>query len=295
MALPAGPSVSLVQQFNDNLAMLPQQMEERLRSRVDVDSNFVGEAKFYPQYSTDNFTEIMSRYADTPLSLANVFQRQVTPSWFVSASLEDPADAMATLVDIKSGFYRAKQYAAARKIDAVIINNATAASTTGSPISGTTTTNFPSGNQLADTFGTATASGLTKAKVLRLKRLLDAQEVSEMNRTLVLQAGQLEDLLNLTEPTSRDFNTIEALVEGKLQRWCGFDIVHSEQLSQVGSDTNVLAFQQFGIKLAIQRNPTGRIDPRIDKNYSWQVYCDFSVGSTRMDEQSVMAAYCLNQ
>jgi hypothetical protein len=295
MSLPAGPSVALVQQFNDNLAMLPQQMEERLRNRVDVDTNFVGEAKFYPQYSTDSYTEIMSRYADTPLSLANVFQRQVTPSWFVSASLEDPADAMATLVDIKSGFYRAKVYAAARKVDLVIITNATATATTGSPISGTTTTAFPAANQLADTFGSGTASGLTKAKVLRLKRLLDAQEVPAEGRTLVLQAGQLEDLLNLTEPTSRDFNTVEALVEGKLTRWCGFDIVHSEQLTETSTDTNVLAFQQFGIKLAIQKNPSGRIDPRIDKNYSWQVYADFSLGSTRMDEQSVMAAYCLNQ
>ena len=296
MSLPAGPSVAFVQQFQDTLAMLSQQMDERLKPRVDVDSNFTGEAKFYPQYSTDTFSEIMSRYADTPLSLANVFQRQVTPSFFVSASLEDPADALATLVDLKSGFYQAKMYAASRKIDALIISSATATATTGSPISGTTTTTLPSSQILLDTFGNGSnAAGLTKAKMIRAKRLLDAAEVRPYDRTFVVQAGQLEDLLNTTEVASRDFNTVNALVEGSLTRWLGFDIVHSEQLTQSGSDTQCLAFQKLGIKLAIQKNPEGRIDPRIDKNYAWQVYMSLSMGSTRMEEVSVVRVDCLNQ
>lgn len=296
MSIPAGPSVAFVQQFEDTLMMLSQQMDERLRPRVDVDNNFVGEAKFYPQYGTDTFSEIMSRYADTPLSLANLFQRCVFPSYFVSATLEDPADALATLVDVKSGFYEAKMYAAARKFDALIITAATAVSTTGSPISGTTTTAMLAANILADTFGNgATPTGLTKAKMLRAKRILDAAEVRPYDRTFVVQAGQLEDLLNSTEATSRDFNTIEALVEGKLTRWCGFDLVHSEQLTQSGSDTQCLAFQKKGIKLAVQKNPEGRIDPRIDKNYAWQVYVSLACGATRMEEVSVVQVNCLNQ
>jgi hypothetical protein len=296
MTIPAGPSVAFVQMFENTLEMLSQQMDERLRPHVDVDNNFVGEAKFYPQYGTDTFTQIMTRYADTPLSLANLFQRCVFPSFFVSATLEDPQDALATLVDVKSGFYEAKMYAAARKFDALIIAAATAASTTGSPISGTTTTALPAAQQLADTFGNgATPTGMTKAKMLRAKRLMDAAEVRQYDRVMVLQAGQLEDLLNSTEATSRDFNTVEALVDGRLTKWCGFDLVHSEQLTQSGSDTLNIAFQKKGMKLAIQKNPEGRIDPRIDKNYAWQVYMSISCGATRMEEVSVVQAASLNQ
>jgi len=296
MTIPAGPSVAFVQQFEDTLMMLSQQMDERLRPKVDVDTNFVGEQKFYPQYGTDTFSEIMSRYADTPLSLANLYQRAVTPSYFVSATLEDPADALATLVDVKSGFYEAKMYGAARKFDLLIINAATAASVTGSPIAGTTTTALPSAQILADTFGSGSnPSGLSKAKMLRAKRLMDAAEVRPYDRTFVLQAGQLEDLLNSTEVSSRDFNTIEALVDGRLTRWCGFDLVHSEQLTQSGSDTQCLAFQRKGLKLAVQKNPEGRIDPRIDKNYAWQVYVSLACGATRMEEVSVVQVNALNQ
>lgn len=296
MAIPAGPSVAFVQQFNDTLAMLSQQMDERLRPRVDVDTNFTGEQKFYPQYGTDTFSEIMSRYVDTPLSLANLFQRAVTPGFFVSASLEDPQDALATLVDVKSGFYEAKMYAASRKFDALIITAATAASVTGSPIAGTTTTALPSAQILADTFGNgSTSTGLTKAKMLRAKRLMDAAEVRPYDRTFVVQAGQLEDLLNTTEVSSRDFNTVNALVEGTITRWCGFDLVHSEQLTQSGSDTQCLAFQKKGMKLAIQKNPEGRVDPRIDKNYAWQVYVSLACGATRMEEVSVVQVNALNQ
>lgn len=296
MSIPAGPSTAFVQQFEDTLAMLAQQMDERLRPTVMVDSNFVGEAKFYPQYGTDTFTEIMSRYADTPLSVANLAQRMVTPSFFVSATLEDPQDALATLVDVKSGFYQAKMYASARKIDLILITASTATATTGSPISGTSSTPLPAGQQLADTFANgATATGLTKAKMLRAKRILDAAEVPPYDRTFVIQAGQLEDLLNTTEPTSRDFNTVNALVEGTLTRWCGFNLVHSEQLTQSGSDTLCIAYQKTGMKLAIQKNPEGRIDPRIDKNYAWQVYMSFAMGATRMEEVKVVQIACLNQ
>lgn len=300
MAIPLGPSTAFVQQYNDTIAMLAQQMDERMRPTVMVDSNFLGQNKFYDQYGTDTFSEIMSRYADTPLSITNFGRRMVTPSFLVSATLEDPQDALATLVDVKSAFYQAKMFAAARKIDLILITAATANAFTGQ--TGTTSTPFLAGNIIADTFANgATATGLTKAKMIRAKRLLDAAEVPEWNRTFVVQAGQLEDLLNTTEVSSIDFNTIKSLVDGSLKRWLGFDLAHSEQLTQVTStlggstDTACLAYQKTGLQLAIQKNPEGSIDRRIDKNYAWQVYMSFAMGATRMEEVKVVQVNCLNQ
>ena len=280
------PEVAFVQQYQNTITMLAQQMDNRLRQTVMVDTDWTGEAKYYDQYGSDSMEEIMTRYADTPVQTPDHERRRVTPRFFVSNTLEDPQDALAMLVDPKSTYMQAKMASAARKTDLIIIQAASAAALAGK--AGGTSTALPSTSKIA-----VGGAGLTKAKLIEASKKLNANEVEKEDRHIVISAEQLEDLLNTTEVTSSDFNTVKALVEGTLDTWLGFKFVHSEQLETDASDSRlVLAYQKKGIQLAIQNEAEGRIDPRPDKNYAWQVYLKIVLGAVRLEEERVIQIAC---
>ncbi len=54
----------------------------------------------------------------------------------------------------------------------------------------------------------------------------------------------------------------------------------------------MLAYQKKGIQLAIQNEAEGRIDPRPDKNYAWQVYLKIVLGAVRLEEERVIQIAC---
>lgn len=280
------PDTAFVRQYQDTIAMLAQQMESRLSSTVMVDNNWTGEKKFYDQYNTDDMVEIMSRYADTPVQTPNHARRMVTPRFFVSNTIEDPQDAMSMLIDPKSSYMQAKMAAANRKLDDVVISGFGSTAYTGKD--GTTSQSFDSNNQIV-----SSSAGLTKSKVLRAKRLLDAGEVEKEDRFFTHTAAQLEDLLGVTEVTSSDYNSVKALVEGSLNTWVGFKWTHTERLlTNVSSERLCYAYQRKAMQLAIQKSPAGRVTERPDKNYGWQVYLSMSIGSTRLEEARIVQIAC---
>lgn len=196
------------------------------------------------------------------------------------------------LIDPKSTYMQAKQMAAARKVDDIIIAAYDATAYTGQ--NGTSTETFDSDNQVAVTYGGGGSNtGLTKAKVLRAKKLLDAGEVEKEDRYLAHTAAQLEDLLNTTEVASSDFNTVRALVQGELSTWIGFNFKHSERLStNASSHRKCYAYQKKGVQLAIQKEAEGRVTERADKNYAWQVYMKICLGATRLEEARLVEIAC---
>ncbi len=288
----ATPDTAFVQQYKNNITMLAQQMETRLRSTVMVDTDFKSEKKFYEQYASDDLVELSNRYADTPLQLPDHRRRVVTPRFFVGATLEDPIDAKQMLVDPKSTYMQAKQAAAGRKIDDLIVTALFADASTGK--TGTGTATFTAGNIVAvNEGGGGSDVGLNKKKVLKAKRLLDAAEVEDEERTFGITARQLEDLLNITEVASGDFNTVKALVEGTISHWVGFDWKRTQRfVTDTNSDRRCYAWHKKGMQLAIAQEPEGRIDERVDKNMAWQVYLRLCFGVTRLEEARVVQILC---
>jgi hypothetical protein len=47
-----------------------------------------------------------------------------------------------------------------------------------------------------------------------------------------------------------------------------------------------------GIKVAVGREPTARIDERADKSYATQIYYAMTLGATRMEEKKVVEVLC---
>lgn len=284
------PNVAYIQQYNNTIYLLAQQMDTRFRSAIFVDTNWTGQSKFYDQYNQDTAVELATRYADTPTQTPDFRRRMVTPRYFVSSTLEDPKDALQMAIDPKSTMMQAKMAAFNRTTDDIIISAMGGTAYTGA--SGTTAVTFPTANKIVYNQFT-TGNGLTKAKVLAAKRILDANEVEPNDRFLSHTAAQLEDLLNTTEVTSSDYNVVKSLVQGELKTWCGFLFIHSERLlTDASSNRLIYAWQRAAVQLAIQKEIVGRVDERADKNFAWQVYMSMCMGSTRLEEGRIVQIAC---
>ena len=279
-------STAAVQQYTDNIRLLVQQEMGKLRNTVLVDSNFTGEFKFYDQLGADEMTEKVSRNQDTPTDQPDHKRRRVSKRDFVHNKLLDQEDQLNMIVDPKGKYSQSAAMAAARAEDDLIIDAFNATAYTGK--TGSDSTSFDADNQVA-----AGAVGMTKAKMLSAKLLLDNAEVEAANRYAVMAPQQLNDLLNTTEVTSADFNTVRALVDGDLDTWLGFKIIKSTRLAVDGSSSRLTYFyHKAAMQLAIQKEPTARADQRPDKNYAWQVFMSMSMGSTRLEEARIVQVAC---
>ena len=285
------PTVVQIQQYDNTLRLLAQQMDTRLRSAVLVDTNWVGNTKFYDQYNQDSMVELITRYATTPVQLPDFRRRAVSPRYFVSSTLEDPKDALQMIVDPKSTMMQAKVAAANRTTDDLTIAALGGTSYTGQ--TGGTGVALPAAQKIVYNQFASAGNGLSKAKMLAAKRLLDAAEVESTDRYFVHGSAQLEDLLNTTEVTSSDYNVIKALVQGELNTWIGFSFIRSERLlTDTNSSRLCYAFQRMGVQLAIQKDIEGRLDERVDLNMAWQVYLRMCMNATRLEEVRVVQIAC---
>jgi hypothetical protein len=280
-------TTAFVSQFSSNIQMLSQQMGSLLRNAVDVET-VTGEKAFFDQVGSAAAVLRTSRHADTPLIETPHSRRMVTMSDYEYADLIDDQDKVRLLVDPTSTYSRAAAAAMGRAMDDAIIAAALGTALTGKD--GSTSTAFAtSTNQIA-----AGATGLTLAKLISAKEILDAGDVDpSIPRYIVVSPKQITNLLNSTTVTSSDFNTVKALAMGEINSFVGFNFIVSNRLGVDGSSARrVIAFAGDGIKLAIGREPVARIDERADKSYATQIYYAMTLGSTRMEEKKVVEVLC---
>ena len=279
-------TTAFVNQFSSNIQMLSQQMGSLLRNAVDVET-VNGEKAFFDQVGSAAAVLRTTRHADTPLIDTPHSRRMVTMSDYEYADLIDDQDKVRLLVDPTSTYARAAAAAMGRAMDDVIISAALGTALTGKD--GTTSTPFDSNNQIA-----VGGAGLTLAKLIEAKEILDSNDVDpSIPRYIAVSPKQITNLLDDPEVTSADYNTVRALVKGELDTYVGFKFITTNRLPVDGSnDRRVFAWAMDGIKLAVGKEPTARIDERADKSYATQVYYCMSVGATRMEEAKVVEIIC---
>ncbi len=273
------------QQFSANVQLLSQQTGSILRGGVEEES-VTGEKAFFDQVGAAAAVKRTSRHGDTPMVETPHSRRMVTMDAYEWADLIDDADKVRMLIDPTSTYARAAAAAMGRAMDDAIIEAATGTSKTGK--SGGTSTTLPSGQQIA-----GGSADLTLAKLIQAKKILDSNSVDpSITRHIAVSPDQIEALLNTTTVTSSDFNTVKALVQGEINTFLGFQFHVSNRLAKSGNDRTCFAWAQDGIKLAVGKDVTSRIDERADKSYSTQVYYCASFGATRMEEEKVVQIIC---
>jgi len=275
-------TTAFVQQYSNNVQMLSQQKGSLLRNTVDSET-IVGKNAFFEQVGQAVAQKRTTRHADTPQIDTPHSRRRVSMVDYEYADLIDKQDQVRTLIDPTSSYAQAAAFALGRSMDDEIISAVSGNAFSGE--TGSTTVALPSAQKITES-GT---DGLTLAKLRSAKEKFDSASVDpSIQRYLVVGPKQISDLLNTTQVTSSDFNTVKALVNGEINQFLGFTFVTSNRLSIASSKRLCLAYAADGIKLALGQDIMTRIDERSDKGYATQVYVCMTMGATRMEEEKVV-------
>ena len=275
-------TTAFVQQYSNNVQMLSQQKGSLLRNTVDSET-IVGKNAFFEQVGQAVAQKRTTRHADTPQIDTPHSRRRVSMVDYEYADLIDKQDQVRTLIDPTSSYAQAAAFALGRSMDDEIISAVSGNAFSGE--TGSTTVALPSAQKITES-GT---DGLTLAKLRSAKEKFDSASVDpSIQRYLVVGPKQISDLLNTTQVTSSDFNTVKALVNGEINQFLGFTFITSNRLSIASSKRLCLAYAADGIKLALGQDIMTRIDERSDKGYATQVYVCMTMGATRMEEEKVV-------
>ena len=282
---------ALVKQFNTNVEILSQQKGSRLRNAVLLKTGVVGEDTYMDQLGKTSAVKRTTRHADTPIVNSEYQRRKISMVDYDWADLIDKADKLKMLADPTSSYSINASYALGRAYDDEIITKAFGTAYTDK--TGSTSTSFTAGNVVA-----VGASGLTLAKLLSAKEILDNNDVDpEEERYCAVSAKQVQDLLKVDEFISADYNTVKALVAGARTpfSFLGFTFIPISSTlldTDANSYRRVIVWAKSGLGLAIGKNITTKVTERDDKNFSIQVYATMSCGASRLDEEKCVEIKC---
>jgi hypothetical protein len=275
-----------IRRYTSGIMHLAEQKESRLRNAVRVEP-VSAEKTFFDQVGSQVLNKRTTRHGDTILTDTPHRRRMVTTATYDGADLVDEPDVLRVLNDPTNAYSVSFSRAAGRQMDDVIIASAFAVANTGKegddPVSFVT----------PDFVVAHNAEGLTVAKVIEAKEILDAAENDPMEqRYAVVSAKQITDMLGTTEITSSDFNSVKALVQGEIDTWMGFKWIRSERLDLPANGRSCIFYQKNSLLLGVGTNAHVRIAERPDKNHSTQVFITMDFGATRMDETGVVLVEC---
>jgi len=277
----------MVKQFGETVEFIVQQKGSRLRQGVRVESGVVGEEAYFDQLAPTAAVKKTTRNADTPLVKSDHRRRRVSLFDYEWADLIDKQDKLKMIIEPENSYAVNAAWALGRSMDDEIIAAFNGTAYTGK--TGSTAVTLPASQQIA-----VAATGLTLDKLRSAKEILDSADVDpEMKRYIAVTPKQITDLLEDTNVTSSDYNTVKALVQGQLNTYLGFDFIVSNRLPLDGSgDRLCFAWAMDGILLAVAQELTAKVTERDDKSYANQVYLALGIGATRMQEDKIVEIAC---
>jgi hypothetical protein len=283
-----------VQQYATNIALLSQQKESRLTKAVMIGSHKGKAASPVEQVGATAARKRNGRYV--PIDPANTPTDRpwVYPVDYDWDDLIDNADKLRMLIDPTSTYTVNGVSAMNRAKDDEIIAAFFATRNTGE--TGSTQTAFPAGQQVADTVGAGSATGLNVAKLRAGKKLLMAADIDLDSEEIwcAVSAAQHDNLLNEVQIVSTDFNDRPVLVDGKVTRFLGINFIHTERLPLNGSsERRVPLWVKSGMHLGIWEDIKTDVSQRKDlSGLPYQVYLQGTFGATRLEEKKVVELPC---
>lgn len=283
---------AFVNQYSTNFYTLGQQMTARFENAVAVITGIIGQSRSVERVGAAEAYDITSRHADTKYVEVPHSRRWIDLQDKGWAELVDELDEIKLLADPKSKYPRLAVAALNRAKDGVIY-----AAGRGSARTNTGTTVLPAGQKIAEG-----GTGLTLAKLISAKEILDASEVDAEqmdptgqgapDRYLTCASKGLTNLYGTTEIKSVDYNNVKALAEGKIDTFLGFKFIRSERLAKVGTTRFALAWSKMCMNLGVGKDIVTSLDKLPGKNMSVQVYARMSVGAVRVEDEGVVEIGC---
>jgi len=274
-----------VNQYQNTIRMLCQQADSRLEGTTIPPIKQEGEYLFWERLGATEAIELNTRHGDTPNIEQDHSRRRSDAQPYVWATLLDRTDAGRMLVDPKGPYQMAAKNAMNRRKDRIILAALGGSAYAGK--SGGTAVVLPTAQKVAHG-----SVGMTIAKLLSAKQILDEGEAPSEDRYFVCPSESIIDLLGTTEITNADYNTVRALATGQIDSFLGFKFIQTELVYLENSSSTTTWYNYAYCKGAIGygniEDITVRLTERADKNYSWQPYVSMDMGATRVEECMVV-------
>jgi hypothetical protein len=285
-----------VSQFSTNVGLLLQQKGSKLRGRV-TEGSHTGSKQASPLDQVGSITAQApaGRFAPKNRTDAALTRRWLFPIDREIDQLFDKFDQLKMITDPKSKYAENASNAIGRAWDDEIIRAAHATSYIGE--TGTGTEAWDTAYDVAADFGSSgTETGLVVPKLIETIRLFEEANVDlDMDpATLIIGPKQHADLLNQVQVVSTDFNDRPVLVDGRVKRFLGFDIIVSNRLALADTDNReCIAFVKSGLYLGTWQDLQNNVSQRNDlSGEPWNLYTSASFGATRLEVGRVAKVIC---
>lgn len=286
-----------VETFSTILQLKLQQTQSMLRGKV-MEGNHVGKQASPIDYIGNvQMKAPAGRFSPNQPQNTDFTRRFVLPVDKEAIQLIDNYDKLRLLMDPTSQYSSVAAAAVAREWDDRIIGAAFATASVGDStgIALTTEAFSTSSWQIASTFGSSAASGLTVAKMIEAKRVMRKAQVpvDTEELTWVTNSQGESDLLNQVQVVSTEFSDRPVLQDGKVTRFMGWNIIYSERLTSSSNLRQNIAMVKSGMYLGIWMDTQNNVDPRPDlSGRPWQLMTMMSSGATRLEPGRLLQVLC---
>ncbi len=294
------------QKFASVLYLLSQQQGSKFAMKVRNESVASAELAYFDTLAEDDDTaQKTGRHQGSPISEPEFGRRRVVPHPWTNKKVLDKEDLDRMLPDPRSPVAMNQVRSLGRQKDDLIIEAALGTASIGK--AGGSSVTFQAESTSINGDGTVTTLGtlasvqsvadMTLAKMLTMMRLFNEEDVdTDIRKYWAVTPKDIEDMLDLTEIGSIDFNTVKALQQGKMDTFAGFDFFWTNRLGvdAVTSTANrTFAWAQDGLILASIGDISTRIEEAERLDFAWVLFSKMDLGAVRMEGAKVHE--CLNQ
>ncbi|MEG3619612.1 phage capsid protein [Magnetovibrio sp. PR-2] len=234
-------NVAFTQEWEASCQHELQQTESNLRSTVRNKRTKDSNIAHFPQLGAGTPTIGKARHSQLkPMNLEHT-DKSITLTDIYATEWIDSVDTLKTNIDYQGEYTTSIVATLNRGLDSLTIDNGLANSTNEVSVSNT----------------------LNKAGIQALGKAMNQAKVPMSDRSLVIGAEGLDDILNDTTLTSRDFVEQSLLKTGKAENVLGFDIVYMEDetlLPEATTGRKVFAYWKNAVGLAMAQDLTIKVD-----------------------------------
>jgi hypothetical protein len=283
------------QEYSTNLELLSQQMTPKLAPYA-IQQTASGNKAFRMMSQIDSTSATERSTSAKPAQNQDVPHdgRWVYPRMFDWGKVIDDIDLLQTNISPQGAYTRSAVAALNRTEDDLFTEAFFGVAQTGE--TGSTNTQFSSGNQIAASEGGSGATGLNIEK-LRLvqKGLLDNNVDIDMEQIYIgVSPKQHDDLLALTQVVSTDFNERPVLVDGMVRKFLNMNFIISTRLPTDSNDYRRLpVWVPSGMGCGVWKEISGVLRTRPDLQGDPD-YAEASMmkGFTRLEEAKCFEIKC---
>src|SRR5262249_52230562 len=240
-----------VTQFSTILKLKLQQTQSKLRGRCMEGQHYGKQASPVQYIGAIQMKAPAGKFAPLERQDVDFTRRWVFPVDKEAQQLIDNFDKLKLLMDPTAQYSSVAAAAVAREWDDRLIGAAFATAQIGQDAGGLSAETFNTTNfQVAVNFAASSNTGLTVAKMIEAKRIFRKAQVpvDDVSMTWITNSQGESDLLNQVQVVSSDFaGDRPVLVDGKVTRFMGFDIVYSERLTSSSSQRQNIVWVPDGI------------------------------------------------